>query len=981
MTDGAPLPFEVLGRVSPILAWTEGENGSRLPANWGSGSVPFGRRERDWLLRQLPSYSYDNVEDIVRAARDGAPKGAAGAPLGSRPGPSLSPPPGYDLLEVFRFLYYYFFVWNGTELCVRAGRMEDLHETALRLPAGHFVRHGHARAISEGALRFEEALELPELVTLLPSNSFGLRSIVRRGLSESHLHMTAVISAEETWADNLLRPRSALAIRGRSREERRLLILNFFAGRVLALALWASWATSGLDGALQPARLLRLLDQLYFARSQHEEYWATVELSKTIRDAVSPAGRSSRLLEQLQVAPEYHFLLRWLAPTAHWLATFGAGQLTGHDLEDRRERYRLIHRLHLAAHLRLIQLSAATGASKAVQREGGTLDHERRLTWRRSARTFLHEALFRYLVCRTHHWQQATQQGRTTGLRHFREYYGSPHRSPGRISDQRYADLVFDRLREWRGLRDLEGRVSPPYRAHDLAHWVRAFVRRGGERLQKFGLVVHFKKEDEAREDRPLGGWSHSPSLRLRWGRRRRVVREEGLRLFRLLQGASPVSPFVVGIDACNLELATPPEVFAPVFRFLRELPITVSRPHQRYSPHFGIDREIRELAASRRLGMTFHVGEDFRHLLSGLRAIDEVVTFLAPQPGDRLGHGTALALQPEGWLERNGYEAVLPKLEWLDTLVWVHHFLGPGDAFVGELAIEDHIQRLSWEIYTEALRNLYDPLGLQDNSERGRLDWDWSPLTLWDAWSLRQLDPYSVDTVKLLRGKLELREMAGHSVEHRRWHSTQSRCWQSLRPDIGSHNAFLLLGLYWMSSDVRRRGAEPMTVDMRQDRERWLEVCRRVGEKMKRKMRDKELVVEVNPSSNRIIGPMERYAQHHVFQLTLDQDRHLRRDVRVSINTDNPAVCNTTLAHEYYLLGEVLTAQGVAEAEVMRWLEWLRSNGEEYNFARRLKRRQEDPAMNALISHLEKQRPSVLEARSRGEKLAAFWEWRERVR
>ena len=169
---------------------------------------------------------------------------------------------------------------------------------------------------------------------------------------------------------------------------------------------------------------------------------------------------------------------------------------------------------------------------------------------------------------------------------------------------------------------------------------------------------------------------------------------------------------------------------------------------------------------------MTYHVGEDFRHLLSGLRAIFEVVEFLAPQPGDRLGHGTALALHPKDWLEHNGYQAVMPKLEWLDTLFWVHHFLGPGDDLVGELAVENLIQRYSWEIYGRAMADHFDPLNLErrevedsgrGTGRRGLLDWNWSPLTLWDAWSLRQLDPYSLDLHKLLvKGKLGLKPCRG---------------------------------------------------------------------------------------------------------------------------------------------------------------------------------------------------------------------------
>ncbi len=955
------LPIHILGHIAPILTWTESGNVSRLPPTWQTESVAFADRERDWLLRELPTYSYTNVQEIVRGTRkDHSGPKPVRMPSASR-FPSLSPPEGFDLQEAFRALNLYFLLWNGTEPCVRQGRMEELHELALRLPAGHIVRHSHARAISEGVLTLEDALALPEQVTLLPSNSHGLRTIVRKGLSESHLHLTGVTSAEETWANNLLSPIPSRPVHARSRPEQRLLTLNLFAGRLLALAVWYS---------LQPINTLRLdhllllqgLDSLYFARTAAEENYAVLWLHRSLKRTLEHTAKKA-----LPLPMEYSFLRRWLSPASHHLTQRGK-YLPSSLPESLTDRCRYLHKLHLAAHLRLVQLphhprNAPPRQTSPTGRDGHyTPDHR----W-----FFLHETLFRYLVCRTHHWQMTAQQGATTGLSYFRTYYSSQHRKLTKINDFQYARLVFSQLRRWRGLRVLEGRVAPPKRAQQLAHWILAYAQQEDRRIRKFGLVVHFKKEDEDQEERPLRS---SRGLRLRWGKRRRLVRDEGLRLYRLLQSPTPVTPFVVGIDACNLELATPPEVFAPVFRFLRELPISLKGNNRRYAPYFELDPVIRKLAENRRLGMTYHVGEDFRHLLSGLRAIHEVVLFLEPQPGDRLGHGTALALQPRDWLEHNGYQAVVPRLEWLDTLVWVHHFLGPGDDLVGELGIEDEIQRHSWKVYSEALRRL-------DHNHTHPLDQDLHPLSLWDAWYLRQLDPYCVDLPKLRSRELGLRPLRSASEESRRWYSVQDRVLQHINETVGSRNAYLLLALYWLSPLVREAGNEILVINMQKQHRQWLELCQRVEERMKDLIHERELVVEVNPSANRIIGPMARYGQHHVFQLTLDENRRLSRKVRVSVNTDNPAVCNTTLAHEHYLLGEILIGQGVPEAEVAKWLEWLRSNGEEYNFVRRLRTPEEDSDTKKLFDWLRNIRPTVRDAETRQSKLDAFHTWHQRTR
>ncbi|MEM6797085.1 MAG: hypothetical protein AAF725_24135, partial [Acidobacteriota bacterium] len=850
----------------------------------------------------------------------------------------LDPPYDYDLLHAFSRLNRHFLVWNGTEPCIQSGCMEVLHELALRMPAGHIVRHSHARMVAEGVISPDDALDLPENVTLLPSNSFGLRNVIRRGLSESHLHLAAVTSAEETWADSLLKPATASAIRGGSVQERRLLTLNLFAGRLLALALWMSLLGKKDATGARPQRLLELLDQLYFAPDVYAERRATGllegEIRRTVYNRTPPMPREAlaaeeelrrghRALDALPPGPEHgeerkaieeclqglreerrrqvglarrrgtliareipeshRFLLRWISPTAWRLDGMRGAGLPGSLPESLEDRNRLVHRLHLAAHLRLVQLSPRSEVAKSDRRSPA----ERRGDPRR---VFLHRALFRYLVCRTHHWQMATQQGRTTGLRQFKRYFDSPHRRPQHLTSLQKAELVFGRLRQWRGLRVLEGRVAPPRTGQDLVPWILAYSRTADRRIRKFGLVAHFKKEPEEKEDRSFRGKVPSPVPRLRWGRRRRRVRQEGMQLYRLLRRPTPVTPFIVGIDACNLELATPPEVFAPVFRFLREFPISLGDDPRQFSPYLEIDSDIRELMCNRRLGMTYHVGEDFRHLLSGLRAISEVVDFLEPQPGDRLGHGTALALSPEKWLEHNGYQAVVPKLEWLDTLVWAHHFLGPGDDIIGELAIEDRIQGLSAEIYSASIGVGFDPLGLHGGGgnaasgegsrrpHRGLLDWDWSPLTLWDAWRLRQIDPYSLDIQALFRGELEMRTTWIHTEEERRWQAVQEKVIRQQRRGVGSRNAYVLLGLYLLDPEVRRQGSEILIVDMYDDRELWLKLCARVEEKMKTLIQQRELIVEVNPSSNRIIGPMASYEQHHVFSLTLDEHHKLAR-------------------------------------------------------------------------------------------------------
>ena len=162
-------------------------------------------------------------------------------------------------------------------------------------------------------------------------------------------------------------------------------------------------------------------------------------------------------------------------------------------------------------------------------------------------------------------------------------------------------------------------------------------------------------------------------------------------------------------------------------------------------------------------------------------------------------------------------------------------------------------------------------------------------------------------------------------------------------------------------------KGSKIITIDMQEKKNLWLEIFKEAQQRVQALVRERQLVVEVNPSSNRNIGPMEKMADHPIFQLTLDKQQRLARQIRVTINTDDPGVFATSLTHEFYLLGEILLNRGIPEAEVVEWLEWLRKNGKEYSFLRVLPHA-EDENIEIIIDSLFKKYTPILR-RLRGEK------------
>ncbi len=1016
------LPLEVLGLLSPILSWVEDgdrHGPSRLNQR---NKFSINRHASEWLKRELPTYSYDTLDEIREAAFDSR-----------HPCDNADVSGRFHLIHMLRKLSAYYFEWRGNKLCIKENRVVELHELSMRFPVQHLVRYLHVDAVARGYISMEHALELPPLMNKLDTTYQGMCTLVNRGLTEGHLHLGGVLGAEETWADRLFK---WLSPRKNSRDPENFdcfIQLGRIAVRLLATGLLYQYAipygnTDSLSREILPFHLIRRLDNMYMNRDLLKDprehtllfrqwYGAfTREFEPAVKpgedngdddkkqDGIEQDGKEQSDKEQEKAGinlgqvpwkqmPHLAWLLElanpgmagvWFQDPVSGLTISPASGPANHGYNGKnvrptrvRDRIRLLNRLHLTVQEFLVKRNRR----KVLKNNGPTHKNGPKQCnspemegWGRSpfqqVEDFINQVFTRYLIYHTHYWKQATQGGKTTGLRHFQEFYDAPERLLAEEERGESEGLALERLTRFNSLRQLEGRLTPPSRGPGkYIPWLLAFARQAKRKeLDKFGIVVHFKKAKHGKISekgeairKKYGIPDHVkrqvPNQRyfLRCGEIRRETRGDAFKLFRLLSSAHPVVPFIVGIDAASLELTTPPEVFAPAFHFLKAYPIEI-RKCGTTRAYFERHDHVTRLVNNRLLGMTYHVGEDFRHLLSGLRAIHEVIEYLHPQPGDRLGHAIALGLDPGDWGKQMGYHAVVPKQEWLDTLVWAHNFLGVGNNLIGELGIEDRIQYFARKIY-----------GSTRYVETRDIDLYCNPITLYDSWRLRQIDPYSVENnhphdverpqrcEEQKRRPGEHRERGGpvddrtprnhcFSIPYRgdspwkkRWLDVQKKQLKRLKDKVGSDGAYLLTKLYWFCPGVAEEGRKPITIDMMKKKTLWVQLCRQAQEKLKRIVRERHLVVEVNPSSNRIIGPMASMQEHPVFRLTLDKEGRPVHEGRVTINTDDPGVFATSLSHEFFLLGEVLLDRGIPETEVMAWLEWLRKNGSDYSFLRTL--------------------------------------------
>jgi hypothetical protein len=987
------LPLEVLGMMSPILCWVEGGERQGLPESWHGNNYSFEDRIRAWLRRELPTYSYDNLDEIFSLAIDQRnrdkfsrdPRGSKNQNL------AMAPPEGYNLVYMFQKLSHHYFQWAGNALCVREERMVELHELAMRFPIRYLVCYCHADAVVRGYITMERALELPVQIGRLHTTYQSLRTVVERGLSEGHLHLNGVINADEAWADHMLRRSSPGVQEGFTPAADRLMVLSRAAVRLLALGMLYVFMGVACREHL-PFGLIHRLDRMYQARNPLEELEARKGLNKSFIDEFAALVKKGHPPDKQGTSPDWLLELANPGMQHMWFKTKDhRRQREFKEPTGVRHRINLLKRLNLTVQRFLVERNVRYAfIDPALERcDPGYKETPIKEKYR-PIQEFIHQVFTRCIIYHTHHWQKGTQHGKTTGLRNFKLFFGAPQRRLLAKDSIEMEGLAVEQLSQAQPLRAVEGRLSPPARgASRFMPWILAFAKQADEdELDKFGIVVHFRKKDHKQFEKKR---HTSAGLDSRYGKIRRLTRRDAFRLFRLLSTHSPVVPFIVGIDAANLELTTPPEVFAPAFRFLREYPIQL-RKRSTTRETFGKYRQVADLVKNRRLGMTYHVGEDFRHLLSGLRAIYEVIEFLKPLPGDRLGHAIALGLQPEVWAAQVGYQSVIPMLEWLDTLVWVHNFLGAGHDLIGELSLEDMIQRYSKLIYSDCRRekkfpgeydqDLIDKLSPEENIQRlyklirgdykhekrvpEECDQGWAPTTLYDSWRLRQLDPYSIEFSEREVHQFRIRQR-GNGNEHKRWANVQNRVLGEVKQHIGTNAAYSLVRKYWYHPGVRKNGSRIITVEMKDKKDLWLKICHQVQEKLQSIVREKQLVVEVNPSSNRVVSPMTHMDDHPIFRLTLDENDRLSRDSRVTINTDDPGVFATSLTHEFYLLGETLVNRGVPEPEVVEWLDWLRKNGKDYSFLSGLPDAK-DRRVKAILDCLLERYDSLL-GRLRGER------------
>lgn len=438
----------------------------------------------------------------------------------------------------------------------------------------------------------------------------------------------------------------------------------------------------------------------------------------------------------------------------------------------------------------------------------------------------------------------------------------------------------------------LEARIAPKDTAEKMKNQIRKLDSIiCGDKVEvkkRIFYTVHFIKTGRDRYNGDVPVMCRHHILRER-------VRRQALALTEMRERFPEEAARIRGIDAANTEIGCGPEVFAQAFRYLRA--------------HMCNGRKSK-IADVPQLHITYHAGEDFLDLVSGLRAIDEAVQFLNMGCGSRLGHALALGVNPSEWYQAKNERIFISQQEYLDNVVWLHHMLGVFR--IPEASVlRDYLRRQFRHYFSIIYKGAFDK-SLLDYIRSKAVEYysgsrwegmymgsayDLSPESYYWAWSLRGDDPENYHSGFYENGYREL------NLGNRYYDYSVNQKFPVKQEERYFPEAGLLYYLYHYDEQVRTEGQKCIEIKVKPF---WQEMILQIQRGMQRKIAQMGIGIETNPSSNCEIGTFKRYDKHPITEfynrnLVLDNVKLAEcEQLNVSINTDDQGVFNTSLENEY---------------------------------------------------------------------------------
>jgi hypothetical protein len=464
--------------------------------------------------------------------------------------------------------------------------------------------------------------------------------------------------------------------------------------------------------------------------------------------------------------------------------------------------------------------------------------------------------------------------------------------------------------------------------------WQRVLRNTAGSTFEpELGVIFHFVKSRDTEkawsEGVPAAFWvdTHAEPYKLRNKGGRSDVEHgryvgyfagqcrKARALAELIRAVPSCLWFIRGLDVATDELGVPTWVLAPLFRHVLDEAAKVS---------------IRE-GAGPPLRLTAHVGEDFRHLLEGMRRIYEQVHYILGNTPGRLGHAVALGVDPQTWAESVG-SILMPAEERLWDLVW------------------------EWRLYSKyRIKPEYAavaPAGRVDvliNQVRELSDFVYGK----PCYRVDELAEAYHMLHRFLVPPFVKKPAVDGGFDTFLNGARNIKTWNSHERQVHAHDRVgEILENYFDNELQFQRGQTLIDVPMHMDE---VAALLAVQNGLRRGIAQNGIVVEVNPSSNLLIGDLLDLRNHPILRLFPPvPEPGDPPPVMIALGSDDPLTFSTQLLREYTLLHQAASAAGYSERVVQDWLELIRRTGMDARFTRAWKPCAEKKA-ESLIRDLTK--------------------------
>lgn len=413
-------------------------------------------------------------------------------------------------------------------------------------------------------------------------------------------------------------------------------------------------------------------------------------------------------------------------------------------------------------------------------------------------------------------------------------------------------------------LSSLEGRFAPKTTRSKNERLMRA-VRQGYDQeistTFSLKLVPHFIKEVDHRDPDDIVTF-RDLSLRLKNRQSLHVLLEM------LQTDTSKEARFtqrhIVGFDAAANEMHASVEVFSPIFR---------------------------KLSFSGYSNFTYHAGEDFVHLLSGIRAVYEAIEFLEMVPGNRIGHATALGIEPRLWSKRMGGRVYIRQGEWLDNLIFVYYLC----------TLSHELSHLCYRL-DQPIMQLFD--SIYESGESVPIQ------RMISAWKLRKYDPF------IAFGWEEPSIFDGFAQEEKR------------RIEEANEQTRVLYSAYHSARAIKNSSK---LIEIKTDELLDTEELRLIQNRMIDILNEQKIAIETLPSSNVRISHYKNYSEHHLLRWLGFSREDDPRPI-VVVGSDDTGIFMTNLRNEYAHIFQMIESKS-DYSEAVRIMDELVNNSKVYGF------------------------------------------------